>query len=65
MAIESASPSPGDRSETTAPSEEERAPAEATESPSEGKKSTRHRKTERSPESEPDATPPSRLQRGD
>ncbi|HZA38379.1 MAG TPA: PRC-barrel domain-containing protein [Candidatus Baltobacteraceae bacterium] len=54
-----ASPSPGDRSETTPPSEEERAPSEATESPSEGKKSTRQRKTERSPEGEPSATPPS------
>ncbi len=54
-----ASPSPDGRSETTAPSEEDRAPSEATESPSEGKKSTRHRKTERSPASEPGATPPS------
>jgi sporulation protein YlmC with PRC-barrel domain len=54
-----ASPSPGGHDETTAPSEEERAPSEATESPSEGKKSTRHRKTKRSPEDEPGATPPS------
>jgi sporulation protein YlmC with PRC-barrel domain len=50
-------PSSGGRSETTR--EDESSQSEAAESPSEGKKSTRPRKTERSSESEPGATPES------
>jgi sporulation protein YlmC with PRC-barrel domain len=54
-----ATPSPGGRSETTAPAEIEGSPSEATGSPAEGKKSPRPRETERSSRGAPSATPQS------
>jgi sporulation protein YlmC with PRC-barrel domain len=54
-----ATPSPGGRSETTAPSEGEASPSEATGGQIEGKKSSRQRETERGSRGAPSATPQS------